>query len=94
MSGEAAPQQNEGPGPSKIEWRSRTDHKPVELRQQFDDQFIKDDEVYYIGARASKGPFYVEKVLGNGTYKLRQQDGKVLKEIYNEGKLSKQPRIG
>lgn len=35
---------------------------------------------------------YGMSVLGNGTYKLRQQDGKVLKEIYNEGKLSNKPR--
>lgn len=28
---------------------------------QFDDQFIKNDVVYYIGARASKGPYYVEQ---------------------------------
>ncbi|KAL9578116.1 MAG: hypothetical protein Q9212_005927 [Teloschistes hypoglaucus] len=88
MSGEAAPQQNEGPGPSKIEWRSRTDHKPVDLRQKFK----KNDVVYYNGARGSTGPFYVDQVLGNGTYKLRQEDGKVLKPIYNEGKLSNKPR--
>ncbi|KAL8662804.1 MAG: hypothetical protein Q9202_004405 [Teloschistes flavicans] len=59
----------------------------------FDNQFKKDEEVYYNGARGSTGPFYIDQVLDNGTYKLRGKDGKKHKKTYEEGDLSKLPRV-
>ncbi|KAL8790443.1 MAG: hypothetical protein Q9213_000595 [Squamulea squamosa] len=79
-------------GPNKIEWRSRTDPKPPELKEQFTDQFSVNDEVYVNGARGSSGPFKVDQVLGNGRYKLRKQNGEKMKKTYDEGDLSLLPR--
>ncbi|KAL8692459.1 MAG: hypothetical protein Q9218_002527 [Villophora microphyllina] len=81
-----------GLGPNKIEWRSRANPKPIDLREQFDNQFQKGDEVYYNGARGSIGPLKVDQVLGNGKYKLLKKDGDKDKKVYDEGDLSRMPR--
>ncbi|KAL8993926.1 MAG: hypothetical protein Q9169_005977 [Polycauliona sp. 2 TL-2023] len=89
-------------GPNKIQWRSRYDSRPVDLKEKasrrtlisdaFTDQFKKNDEVYFNGARGSSGPFKVDEVLGKGRYKLRKQDGEKIKKTYDEGDLSLLPR--
>ncbi|CAL8581471.1 hypothetical protein XPA_007161 [Xanthoria parietina] len=79
-------------GPSKMQWRSRYDPRPVGLREEFTDQFKKDDDVYVNGARGCSGPFKVDVVLGKGRYKLRGQKGEKMKKTYEEDDLSKLPR--
>ncbi|KAL8862365.1 MAG: hypothetical protein Q9178_001374 [Gyalolechia marmorata] len=48
-------------GPNKIECRSRYDSKPLDLREQYTDQFEKNAEVFVNGARGSAGPFLVDE---------------------------------
>ncbi|KAL8634790.1 MAG: hypothetical protein Q9226_009434, partial [Calogaya cf. arnoldii] len=78
--------------PNKIEWRSRYDTRPADLKEEFPEEFKKDDEVYSNTARGSVGPFKVAEVLGDGRYKLRKEDGKKMKKTYDKGNLSKLPR--
>ncbi|KAL8879786.1 MAG: hypothetical protein Q9198_002671 [Flavoplaca austrocitrina] len=93
---------------NRIEWRSRYNPRPPDLREQFTDQFHKNQDVYVTGARGSAGPFKVDEgidgwnglgslademaVLGNGRYKLRKQDGEKMKKTYDEGDLSGLPK--
>ncbi|KAL8711528.1 MAG: hypothetical protein Q9225_007102 [Loekoesia sp. 1 TL-2023] len=59
----------------------------------FEDQFEKDQDVYITGRRGSPGPYKVDEVLGCGTYKLREQNGEKINGIFDEGNLSRLPKI-
>ncbi|KAL8938812.1 MAG: hypothetical protein Q9216_003693 [Gyalolechia sp. 2 TL-2023] len=62
MNEEAATQpQGIEKGPNKIEWRSRVDKKPLDMKEQFKDHFKLDEDVYYNGPRGSTGPFKVDE---------------------------------
>ncbi|KAL8651408.1 MAG: hypothetical protein Q9210_003276 [Variospora velana] len=85
---------SQGQCPNKIEWRSRVDDRPLDLKNDFTDQFQKDQgDVYVVGARGTLGPFIVDKVLGKGQYKLRKPNGEKIKKTYEEGHLSYRPDI-
>ncbi|KAL8922164.1 MAG: hypothetical protein Q9208_005359 [Pyrenodesmia sp. 3 TL-2023] len=58
---------------------------------QSSNQFKKDQDVYVNGARGSLGPFKVD--MGNGTYKLRKENGEKLKKKYDESDLSILPKL-
>ncbi|KAL8945878.1 MAG: hypothetical protein Q9222_007644 [Ikaeria aurantiellina] len=80
-------------GPNKIEWRSRVDERPLDLKEKFTDQFKLNEDVYVKGARGFAGPWKIDQVLGNGQYKLRKQDGEKIKKQYDEGDLSYMPKL-
>ncbi|KAI4156253.1 MAG: hypothetical protein L6R39_001141 [Caloplaca ligustica] len=83
----------QGQGPNRIEWRSRVDDRPPALKNDFTPQFQKNQDVYVNGARGSLGPFKVDEVSNNGTYKLRKENGEKIKKTYEEGDLSNLPKL-
>lgn len=93
MNEETATQpQDVGKGPNKIEWRSRVDDKPLDMKEQFKNHFKLNEDVYYNGPRGSTGPFKVDEILGNGFYKLRKDNGEKIRKAYDEGDLSRVPK--